>query len=249
MRLLLVSDLHYTLAQFDWVVACAPEFDLVVMAGDQLDISSTVPLDAQAVVMLEYFELLQTSSRFVVSSGNHDLTGDDANGERSALWLEDARRRGIGTDGDSVLVGDTLVTVCPWWDGPLGRDRVAALLARDAADRPARWIWVYHWPPLGSPTSWTGKRFYGDEELGAWIDEHRPDAVLSGHVHQPPFKPDGAWADRIGDTWVFNPGRQIGSVPTRIEIDFDAQTATWLSLMGVEEIDLTVTTTPPRTLL
>ena len=34
-----------------------------------------------------------------------------------------------------------------------------------------------------------------------------------------PFKPAGAWADRIGDTWIFNPGRQIGLVPAHVEID------------------------------
>ena len=31
MRILLVSDLHYTLPQLDWVVRAAPSFDLVVM--------------------------------------------------------------------------------------------------------------------------------------------------------------------------------------------------------------------------
>ena len=31
---------------------------------------------------------------------------------------------------------------------------------------------MYHWPPLGSPTCWTGTRDYGDVELGRWIDEH-----------------------------------------------------------------------------
>ena len=61
MRLLLVSDLHYTLPQFDWVVARSADFDVVVMAGDQLDISSTVALDAQAVVMLQYFDLLHAA--------------------------------------------------------------------------------------------------------------------------------------------------------------------------------------------
>ena len=99
-------------------------------------------------------------------------------------------------------------------------------------------MWVYHWPPLGSPTCWTGRRHYGDDELGGWIDEHRPDVVLTGHVHEPPFKPDGGWADRIGDTWVFNAGRQIGPSPTRIELDLDEQRATWMSLLGTEEIGL-----------
>jgi Icc-related predicted phosphoesterase len=247
MRILLVSDLHYSLRQFDWVVGAAPEFDLVVIAGDHLDLSSSVALDAQIVVVLRYFDLIRSSRPIAVSSGNHDLTGADGNGERAALWLEGAQAAGIVTDGDSLLIDDTLITVCPWWDGPAGQEQVAAQLARDAAHRSSRWVWVYHWPPHGSPTCWTGRRHYGDEVLGGWIDEHRPDAVFTGHVHDPPFKRGGAWADRIGATWVFNPGRQIGGIPTRVEIDLSRQRATWLSLMGVEEIDLTAAEAPPRT--
>jgi Icc-related predicted phosphoesterase len=247
-RILLVSDLHYTLRQFDWVVESAPSFHLVVLAGDQLDISSTVALDAQIAVVLHYLSLLRAIGPVVVSSGNHDLTGPDANGERAALWLGDARTAGVPTDGDSVLLGDTLITVCPWWDGPAGRDALVAQFARDAARRPSKWVWVYHWPPTGSPTCWTGRKYYGDDDLGGWIDEHRPDVVLTGHVHDPPFKPDGSWADRIGDTWVFNAGRQIGPIPTRVELDLDEQRASWISLLGTEEIDLTATATPARTL-
>jgi len=246
MRILLVSDLHYSLRQLDWVVQAAPSFDLVVMAGDHLDISSSVSLDAQSVVLLQYFALLRAAGNVVVSSGNHDLTGPDAQGEQTALWLAEARAGGVPTDGDSLLLDDTLVTICPWWDGPLGREAVAAQLAADATRRPARWIWVYHWPPLGSPTCWTGRRHYGDADVGGWIAEHQPDFVLTGHVHQPPFKPDGAWADRIGNTWVFNPGNQIGPVPAHIEIDLAAGSALWRSLMGEEQISLAARETPKR---
>ena len=49
-RILLVSDLHYSLPQLDWVVGAAPAFDLVVVAGDSLSIRSAVSLDAQSVV-------------------------------------------------------------------------------------------------------------------------------------------------------------------------------------------------------
>jgi len=247
MRILLVSDLHYTLPQLDWVVRAAPSFDLVVLAGDLLDISSTVPLDAQIVVILRYLTLLQSAAKLAVSSGNHDLTGQDSNGEQAALWLEEARESGMPTDGDSPMIGDTLITICPWWDGPQGRAALEQRLAADAARRPARWIWVYHWPPSGSPTCWTGRRHYGDGDLGGWIDLHRPDLVLTGHVHQPPFKPDGAWADRIGDTWIFNPGRQIGPVPSHIEIDFQAGSASWHSMLGSEALLLSDATRPPRT--
>ena len=247
MRILLASDLHYSLPQFDWVVANASTVDLVVLAGDHLDLASSVPLEAQSVVVLRYLQLLREEGDVAVSSGNHDLTGPDAAGEQCALWLEEAKALGVPTDGDSLLLDDTLVTVFPWWDGPVGRDAVEALMAADAARRPARWIWVYHWPPLGSPTCWTGRRHYGDADLGGWIERFGPDLVLTGHVHEPPFKHDGAWADRIGDTWVFNPGRQTGPVPAHIEIDTDAQVARWWSLAGAEEIDLTAESAPART--
>ncbi len=245
-RILLVADLHYSLPQLDWVVRVAPSYDLVVIAGDLLDISSAVAIDAQIVVVLQYLRLIHDTGRLAVSSGNHDLTGPDSHGEQSALWLSEARAVGVPSDGDSLRIDDTLITLCPWWDGPVGRAALEAQLAADAMHRPARWIWVYHWPPLISSTCWTGRRHYGDTELGAWIEKFKPDWVLCGHVHQPPFKPDGAWADRIGDTWVFNPGHQIGPVPAHIEIDGATGKAAWLSMLGVEELNLSEAAAPPR---
>ena len=34
MRLLLTSDLHYRLKQYDWLIRTAPEFDVVVVNDD-----------------------------------------------------------------------------------------------------------------------------------------------------------------------------------------------------------------------
>lgn len=246
LRILLVSDLHYTLPQLDWVVRAAPAFDLVVLAGDSLDISAIVPLEAQAVVILRYLSLLRELTSVVVASGNHDLTGPDARGEQAALWLAGARGIGVTTDGDSWRGRETLVTLCPWWDGPLGRAALETQLAADAVRRPLHWLWVYHWPPLGSPTCWTGKRHYGDAELGGWIGRFAPDMVLAGHVHEPPFKPAGSWADRIGSTWVFNAGRQIGPVPAHIELDLAAGSAVWRSMLGQEHLRLSDAAAPAR---
>ena len=137
MRLLLVSDLHYNLPQLDWVVQAAPRFDLVVLAGDCLDVSSPVPLDVQTVVLRRYLGLIGQASRLAVASGNHDLTGPDAHGGQSAPWLADVRSARVACDGDVVDLAGTRVSVYPWWDGPVGRDALAARMAAESAQRPA----------------------------------------------------------------------------------------------------------------
>lgn len=236
MRILLVSDLHYTLKQLDWVVAEAGAYDLVVLAGDSLDIGSIVAPEAQIAVMREVFTRLASKTVTVVASGNHDLDAENDLGERAALWLEGARDTGALVDYSRYETDDFLVSVCPWWDGPRTRDIVGKQLADDAALAGARqWIWVYHAPPDSSTTSWTGRRHYGDDALNAWIDEHQPAIVLCGHVHQSPFANGGGWIDRMGSTLIFNAGRQTGPIPTFVEIDTDAATACWVSWNGVEE--------------
>ena len=48
MRLLAVADLHYSLPQFDWVLEVAADFDVVVLAGDLLELGSIVDRRAQS---------------------------------------------------------------------------------------------------------------------------------------------------------------------------------------------------------
>ena len=236
MRLLLVSDLHYTLKQLDWVHAVASDFDVVVLAGDHLDIASAVDPDAQIAVVSEYLARMAAHTTVVACSGNHDLNARNDFGERAATWMTGVRDSGVFVDGTSVTTHDAFITVCPWWDGPQTRTQVDAQLAHDAPLVGGRqWIWVYHAPPDASPTSWTGKRHYGDEDLNRWVSQHRPDVVLCGHVHQSPFARDGSWIDNIDGTIVCNAGRQRGPIPARIEIDTATGTVAWCSLEGIEE--------------
>ena len=237
-KILLISDLHYTLRQLDWVASAADSCDIVVFAGDLLDISSMVPPDVQIVTLTAFLQKLQDNVRVVLCSGNHDLDGRDEAGEKGSLWVRRLGDLGIGTDGDSIEVGGTLITVCPWWDGVEGNAAVAAQLARDAKRSKQSWLWVYHWPPDQSRVCWTRRGHYGDADLRRWILEHKPDLVLTGHVHDSPFNREGSWADRVASTWVFNAGRQIGPQPCHISIDLGRRTASWTSLAGTESVSL-----------
>jgi Icc-related predicted phosphoesterase len=238
MKCLLISDLHYALKQFDWVSTVAKDFDVVVIAGDHLDISSSVEVRVQITVILTYLKRLRAQTRIVVCSGNHDLDARNAAGEKFAKWISKARQLGLSTDGDCLTVDDTLFTICPWWDGPQTREEVGAQLARDAEKPKNRWVWVYHAPPEESPTSWDGKKHFGDTSLVDWIEQYRPDIVLTGHIHQSPFRQGGSWVDQLGSTWVFNSGRQIGPCPTHIVFNTDEQMALWFSLAGAEVVQL-----------
>jgi Icc-related predicted phosphoesterase len=238
MRCLVVADLHYSLPQFDWLLAAAPQFELVIFAGDALDVGSIVDFRAQIVVVRKYLALLAQQTRVILCSGNHDLDARSDDGEKVAGWIGSLRDLGIACDGDSLTIGDRLFTVCPWWDGPKVKEGIARQLEDAAAAKPGEWIWVHHAPPADSPTSWGGKRHFGDSDLVQWMARWRPGMVISGHVHQSPFVRDGSWYDRIGDTWAFNAGHQYGRPPAHIVLDFDARQAFWLSAAGEEVIDL-----------
>ncbi|MBR0812302.1 metallophosphoesterase [Bradyrhizobium diazoefficiens] len=238
MRCLVVADLHYSLPQLDWLVSAAPQFDLVIFAGDALDIGSMVDFRAQIVVVKKYLALLAGKSRVILCSGNHDLDERNTDGEKISRWISEVRELGIACDGDSLTIGDTMFTVCPWWDGPLVKQRIVAQLADAAIGRPRRWIWAHHAPPADSPTSWGGKRFFGDVELMQWIVQHQPSMVISGHVHQSPFITGGSWFDRLGGSWIFNTGLQPGRPPTCIVLDLDAGKAFWLAAGEGQWIDL-----------
>lgn len=240
MRLLFVADLHYSLKQFDWLLAQSGDFDLVVIGGDLLDLASALDADVQIAIVEKYLDLLRQKTTLVVSSGNHD--GDSRNhaDESIAAWVRDAKDDRLHVDGDSFDLGsDARITVCPWWDGDVSRAELEAQLEDESTRlHGRRWIWIHHAPPEGSLTSWTGRKFIGDEALRVWIDRYQPAMVFSGHIHNSPFYAEGSWIDLIGRTWVFNPGRQLGPQPACIIVDLVAMTAEWSSLEGHSVRDL-----------
>lgn len=245
MRMLLVSDLHYRLRQFDWLMKAAADVelsvDVLVIAGDLLDTRSAVPLDVQAIAVTAQLRSLGAHTTVLASSGNHDLDARDEAGEKTARWLSRARFDGVYVDGDSVLIDDVLFTICPWWDGPSGRASLEKRLALIAERPKKRWVWVYHSPPTGSPLSFDGRREFGDEALAEWIPRFRPDVILAGHIHQAPFVDGGGWAQRLDHTWIFNPGQQPGPVPTNVVIDLHAGSAAWTSATDWEQVALQLT--------
>lgn len=238
MSVLFVADLHYALKQFDWLVAQAASYEAVIIGGDLLDLGSGLEPEVQIVVLEKYLHRLRQVTKLIVSSGNHDGDSRNAADESMARWILAAKTPRTFVDGDCLELAGSLITVCPWWDGPASRAELEALLERDAAKPKSNWVWIHHAPPQDSPVSWTGKRFAGDEFLAKWIRHFQPNLVLSGHIHNAPFYPGGSWIDRIGKTWVFNPGKQPGARPTSLAFDLDKMTVEWISVEGAQVREL-----------
>lgn len=238
MRILAVADLHYSLPQFDWLLKTAPRYDLVIIAGDLLDGASFVTASAQMVVVLKYLERLRELAPLLVCSGNHDLNHAYSTGERYARWVPYARSATAHADNDTLDIDGVTFTICPWWDGDIAKAAIGRQFEAAAAKRADKWIWVYHAPPAEAAVAWSGHRSYGDVELAAWIARYQPDLVFGGHVHEAPFVRGGSWASRVGRTWVFNPGKQIGDVPTHIVVDTERNAAAWFSFEGAGVLDL-----------
>lgn len=238
MRILAVSDLHYRLPHYDWLVKAADDVDVVALVGDLADVVNAVPFTVQVVVLDTYLTALGEKALVLAASGNHDLDGPGDHGEQMASWLRTAREGNVHVDGASIDVDGTRFTICPWWDGPVTRQQVADQLAAASIDRPERWIWLYHAPPAGTVLCRDGRREFPDHDVAGWIHEYRPDIVFCGHIHQSPWIQDGSWYDRLGDTLVFNAGKQRGPIPPHITVDTVAGTAEWYGVFEVESIDL-----------
>lgn len=237
MRILAIADLHYALRQFDWVGEQLENFDLLVLAGDLLDLGSAVDLDVQEVVVEKYLRKFASRRMLLTASGNHDIEETRGDGERAAGWMEMLGSPTLKPDYESYQNGDILFTVCPWWDGPDSRAKTEQRLSADAAKSKKTWVWLHHNPPLGTPIAWTGKEDGGDPVALEWIQRYQPDFVFSGHIHNAPFYAAGSWHASIGKTVVFNAGKQPGCEPTRIILDLATRRAEWNSMEADESLD------------
>jgi Icc-related predicted phosphoesterase len=234
MKILVVSDLHYSLKQFDWLVAHAAPYDLVIIAGDLMELGSYVEPEVQAAVVERYFQKICERCPLVVCSGNHDLV-DEGDGTRSAEWLADLSIPNLFVDFGCYEDEKIRVLSLPWWEGDAESAKVGDWLATQFLPEDTRPVfWVNHAPAKGTKTSWNGKRDLGDQCLVEWIETYSPTLVLTGHVHNAPYYPEGSWIDQIGRTVVTNGGRQTGEIPATIEVEVENGEMIWCGMEGCQ---------------
>jgi predicted MPP superfamily phosphohydrolase len=75
MKLLLTADLHFRIHWFHWLIAQAPRYDLVCIAGDLLDMFGSESRMEQAREVKKLILGLADIVPVAVCSGNHDNAG------------------------------------------------------------------------------------------------------------------------------------------------------------------------------
>lgn len=197
MKILHVSDLHFSKPWFEWLLQTASGYDLVCVSGDLFDMcgadfhheDGSEVLARQADWLTDWMRRYTeaTPIPLALCSGNHDDLGWAA----SIRFLFPEGK--ILSDQSSVLLnlqGENVVVSCLPYSG----DEEAAQTLHDGArlrrGQGAKWLVLSHEPPfLESPVQTifgaeAQRQLHGVEAL---LAEHALDYVLSGHIHELPY--------------------------------------------------------------
>ena len=200
MRILVVSDLHYRLPHYDWLLRAAADVDVVALVGDLADVVSPVPIDVQSVVLAKYLGLAGRAGRS--SSRRRATTTSTAPGPTASRSRAGSGGRTTDACTSTARASTSTAPASPSARGGTVR-RPATPWAPSSPRRPSTG------PSAGSGSTThprpapslcrDGRREFPDHELAAWIEEHQPDVVLCGHIHQAPWVDGGSWHDRLGE--------------------------------------------------
>ncbi len=206
MTILHVTDLHLNPQWYDWLIAGAPDHDLLCISGDLLCENEPAPKHRQIARASRWLRRIERP--MVICSGNHDLEWDDAHERwRPAKWLQDLAGERLWVDGQSFSRGALSFHVIACTTHPKG--------AR--AD-----VWVVHAPPTGvavgrHPLGRDG----GDPDLNDSIRRFQPGVVLCGHIHEP-----SSWIEQKDGVIYLNPGSvSRGRFPNHILFETESATA------------------------
>ncbi len=242
-RLLLTADLHFHRPWFDWLLDRAPNYDLVAVAGDLMDMNYPGGVVSQLLYLYDWAQAMtKRHAVLALCSGNHDLpSGAPLVVPHGAIpkeklpilegfarhphWLQALRRDHQVTvdEGHRILrthAGETLMVSC----APYRAD--GQVLFRDGFPPP--WLLLHHEPPartaLAEPTG-------GSIALAEFIQKVPPRYVMSGHVHLMEGEPN-RFHELVGETHCFNCRQHPTSgirppAPNFITLDTTDATATW----------------------
>jgi predicted phosphodiesterase len=226
MKILITADLHYQEHWFRWLLDRAPDYDLICIAGDLLDMFSREPRIVQAREVSRWIREVAKVTRVAICSGNHDDAGRQISVDRAPVygWLAGlGKEPKIITDGATEVVNDLIVTTVPYHCSKVQK---SVWLDRGNILRKQRgiaWLVLHHVPPRTYPGS-TGE----EQEAAELLRTYRPEYFVSGHSHQYPYLGASGWSQMIEGVRVLVPGQLMaGPFPNHIVLDTESGELSW----------------------
>jgi predicted MPP superfamily phosphohydrolase len=226
MKLLLTADLHYRLHWFSWLIEQAPDFDLLCIAGDLLDMFRAENRVEQAREIRTLVKELADIVPVTICSGNHDDAGRLVSHDRASLyeWFIDlGTHRNIITDGTTRKLENLIVTTVPYH---CSRQEKSIWLDRGSTIRRQTgmvWIVLHHVPAK------TGLGVSGEEvEASEILATYRPDYFVSGHDHKFPYTFGQSWNQKLGKSSLLVSGQLLEApFPNHIKLDTESGEFSW----------------------
>jgi hypothetical protein len=221
MKVLLTADLHFRIDWFQLLIGQAPNYDLVCIAGDLLDMFDKKSTREQALEVTRLIKELADIVPVAVCSGNHDNAGGLVSHDRASLykWFIDlGTHPNIITDGATRKLEDLIITTIPYH---CSKEQKSIWLDRGLTNRRQTgkpWMVLHHVPPK------TGPGLSGEElEAAALLLAYRPDYFVSGHDHAFPYRSGQSWSQNLGDVCVLVPGQLMSApFPNYIKMDIES---------------------------
>jgi predicted phosphodiesterase len=226
MRLLLTADLHFRLHWIRWLIEQAPDFDLICIAGDLLDMFKSETRLEQAREIRSLIRLLADVVPVAVCSGNHDNACRLVSHDRASVygWFIDlGTHRNIITDGSTRKLENLIVTAIPYHcsqqEKSVWLDRGSTI--RRQSGMP--WIVLHHVPAK------TGVGVSGEEsEALDLFAIYRPDYFVSGHNHAFPYESGQSWNQKMADSRLLVPGQLLSApFPNHIKLNTESGELSW----------------------
>jgi predicted MPP superfamily phosphohydrolase len=226
MKLLLTADLHYHLHWFRWLIEEAPNFDLVCIAGDLLDMFKSETQTEQAREITRVIRELADIVPVALCSGNHDNAGRLVSHDRASVhewFIVLGAHPKIITDGSTRKLENLILTTIPYH---CSKEQKSIWLDRGSTIRRQTgmpWIVLHHVPPK------TGSGVSREElEASELLAAYQPDYFVSGHDHAFPYESGQGWNQKLDEACALVPGQLLGAAfPNYIKLDTGSGELCW----------------------
>jgi hypothetical protein len=203
MRLLLTAELGLNPRWFKWLDEEGKNYDMVVVAGDFINVFHSETLNTQILKAKAFLRSLARKTRVAISSGNHDTVDEIVAPPRGPVpsWIAALDSiSALVSDGRTCLIRQQLLVTTLSYISTADRKR--CWLAEGAQLRQSTglpWLVIHHHPPTFSGTA-------GPEELSAGnlLKEFGPTLWLAGRFFHQAHPQGFTWMQTIEGSVVLN---------------------------------------------